>query len=285
MINKKTLLIHVGYPKTASSSLQFGLFKFLDDLGHLKLKTWRQKDTREHLDKRLSSLLFNKKKINQNYKILNPTKLNVISDESLTAPLRLRKVNYGPDIIDPLFFPELIKKEFKNHLEEGFKIKILVVLRNQFDLLYSQYVEEYKLVLNKKSNLLFDKNHKVDLKDLEIYDYALYLDKLEESFGRENITIAFFEDLKNDLKNFSYQIATLLNYDEKEVAEILLKYHINKKNKNNKGYITEVSKIQIDYFSEKTKNDIMKQFYISNKRLHRGWCLSLKKLKDYGYIL
>ena len=87
------------------------------------------------------------------------------------------------------------------------------------------------------------------------------------------------------MKNFSYQIATLLNYDEKEVAEILLKYHINKKNKNNKGYITEVSKIQIDYFSEKTKNDIMKQFYISNKRLHRGWGLSLKKLKDYGYIL
>ena len=37
-MNKTRLVIHVGYPKTGSSTLQYGLFKYLHDINHLQLK-------------------------------------------------------------------------------------------------------------------------------------------------------------------------------------------------------------------------------------------------------
>jgi len=32
------LVIHVGYPKTGSTTLQYGLFKYLHDVGQIHLK-------------------------------------------------------------------------------------------------------------------------------------------------------------------------------------------------------------------------------------------------------
>ena len=60
------ILLHFGFPKTMSSSLQFGLFKPLHDRNMVNLKTWRQDDCNEHMDLRPSSRLFN------NQEILNP---------------------------------------------------------------------------------------------------------------------------------------------------------------------------------------------------------------------
>ena len=141
------LVIHVGYPKTGSTTLQYGLFKYLHDVGQIHLKMWRQNISDEPLTDRLSSLLFQKNPISDKYKQLRQDKLNFISDESLTAPIRLRQNDFGDEIENPNKFPSILKTTFTTEFGNDLDIKILVVLRNQAELLYSQYVEEYKLIL------------------------------------------------------------------------------------------------------------------------------------------
>ena len=275
------LIIHVGYPKTGSSTLQFGLLKHLDAIGHLKLNTWRLNNPKESLDERLSSLLFKGEKISKKYSKLLLNGINVISDESLTAPMRLRSINYGEDIKDPLSFPNTIKAHFKSEILNGLKVKILVVLRNQADLLYSQYVEEYKLVINKSIDIIHNKNGEIDIEGMDIYDYSRYLEVLKKTFGRDNIEVMLFEDLKYDKDYFFAKISKLFSIDIGIVSNMFERYHVNKKSKNDKGYLTEVSKIKVDYLSSIEKLAIMEIFYNSNSLLVDGWNMSREKLLEY----
>ena len=283
-MKKTKLVIHVGYPKTGSTTLQYGLFKYLHNIDHLKLKTWRQNIPDEPLMDRLSSLLFLKNPISDKYKKLVYGRLNIISDESLTAPVRLRRINFGDDIEDPINFPAALKEEFADEIAHGLDVKILVVLRNQADLLYSQYVEEYKLVLYKSMDLLHNTEGELDLTGMGIYDYANYLESLRRSFGKENIVVCLFEDWKHDPDTFFSQISSVISFDPHQVADILTRIHENKKDKNTKGYLTEVSNIQVEYFSSEKKSLIMSRFAESNALLESEWGISGEKLNAYGYV-
>jgi len=283
-MNKTRLVIHVGYPKTGSSTLQFGLFKHLHDINHLQLKTWRQDTPDEPLSDRLSSLLFQKKKISEKYKELEYGKLNIISDESLTAPLRLRRINFGDNIEDPINFPATLSNEYSDEIAQGLDIKILVVLRNQVDLLYSQYVEEYNLVLYKSIDLLHNSDGEIDLTGMGIYDYANYLGSLRRTFGKENIVVCLFEDWKHDPEKFFSQISSVISFESHEVANILSKTHENKKDRNEKGYITKGSSVQVEYFSTEKKSLITSRFKGSNAMLESEWNISFEKLNAYGYV-
>jgi len=283
-MNKTKLVIHVGYPKTGSTTLQYGLFKYLHNLGHLQLKTWRQDIPDEPLMDRLSSLLFLRNPISDKYKKLIYGRLNIISDESLTAPVRLRRINFGDDIEDTINFPAVLKAEFADEIAQGLDVKILVVLRNQADLLYSQYVEEYKLVLYKSIDLLHNSEGELDLTGMDIYDYANYLEALRRSFGQENIVVCLYEDWKRDPYTFFNQISSVISYDPHHVADILTRNHKNKKTKNKRGYLTEVSNVQIEYFSAEKKSLIMNRFAESNALLESEWNISREKLTAYGYV-
>ena len=283
-MNKTKLVIHVGYPKTGSTTLQYGLFKYLHNIDHLQLKTWKQDIPDEPLMDRLSSLLFLKNPISDKYKKLVYGRLNIISDESLTAPVRLRRINFGDDIEDPINFPAALKEEFADEIAHGLDVKILVVLRNQADLLYSQYVEEYKLVLYKSMDLLHNTEGELDLTGMGIYDYANYLESLRRSFGQENIVVCLFEDWKHDPDTFFSQISSVISFDPHQVADILTRIHENKKDKNTKGYLTEVSNIQVEYFSSEKKSLIMSRFAESNALLESEWGISGEKLNAYGYV-
>ena len=65
-----------------------------------------------------------------------------------------------------------------------------MVIRNQAELIYSQYVEEYKLKLNKSVDIIYNKDGDIDLSGMEIYDYSIYLSELENFWEKEYLPYA-----------------------------------------------------------------------------------------------
>ena len=141
-----------------------------------------------------------------------------------------------------------------------------MVLRNQADLLYSQYVEEYH-----SFDLLHDSKGKLDVIGLGVYHYPEYLVHLRRSF--ENITICLFEDMKHKPDLFWGQISALLG---KKVTP----KHENQKRKSPEGYYTKQG-VLVPYFPEAKKAEIMSWY--NNERLVE-WGISRERLVEYGYL-
>ncbi len=279
------VIIHFGFPKTMSSTLQFGLFKPLAAIGMLNLMTWRQDDSQEHLDRRPSSRLFNHQPILPEYLDLKEDKLNILSDESFTAPIKLRKNNYGDKIEDPFTFPEKIKNQIIAKYGDNVDFKAVVFIRNQPDLIYSQYVEEYNLKKYKDVDLIFDKEGEIDIDGFEIYNFNKYINTLSSVFGKDNTSVFLFEDW---IKNFSEEckkLSNLLGLDPELVEKHLSTSHVNKKKKSSEGYYTKDGSVLIPFLSPEQKGHIQDYYANDNKGLQEtlgsNWNLTdLKYLKD-----
>lgn len=275
----KRTLFHIGFPKTSSSLIQFGILKRMHEEQRINLMTWRQFDAKESHDVRLSSSLFQYKQPIDRYKNLRGDVLNVISDESLTAPFALRKYNFGIEIPSALEFPKIVAKIFKD--ESLGSVDILMIIRNQADLLYSQHVEEYKLVLEGKGNLLYDSEGRIKLKEFESYHYA---DVYKAWSALGNVHVVFFEDIKYDFKNYCEKIANIIKCYPTEIAQLYQEKKINAKLKSAKGYYTINSNIVVPFLTSHEKQEIKQHFYESNLQLIDLLCVSKEKLLTYGYL-
>ena len=263
------VLIHVGFPKTMSSTLQFGLFKPLHDNGIINLRTWRQDDPEEHLDFRPSSRLFNGKHILDHSLELREDILNVLSDESFTAPIKLRRNNYGNEISDPFSFPQKIKEQINEKYGNDVEFSVLMMIRNHPDLIYSQYVEEYNLKKYKGVDLLFDNDGEIDLKGFEIYRFCEYLKVLESVFGLGKTELFLFEDWKKRFDENCDRLAKIIGVDSEFVKDSLSRSHVNKKKKSSKGYYTKDGSILIPFLSSEQKTMIRNFFVQDNLSLQK----------------
>ena len=243
------LLLHLGYPKTGSSTLQHGIWKYLDDCGKLCLKTWRLSDENEPHDMRPSSRLFQGKRILPKYLDFSDSGLNVLSDESFTAPVRLRRNNFGVDLVDPLTFPKLIADQLAETRIPPSAIRVLVVLRNHADLLYSQYVEEYNLRKFRGVDLLYNEEGRLSLEGYEIYRYGVYVQELFQVFGQENVTVLFFESWKENPRQFADAVAHLSGADGALVHGLCQQLNLNAKNRTTKGYKTRDGNTTVPFLS------------------------------------
>lgn len=271
------LLIHIGFPKTSSSLLQFGLFNQLHSQGNINLMTWRQFDSKELHDNRFSSSLFQRKKPLQRYLELKKGVLNILSDESLTAPTALRRYNFGDDIPEPVEFPRVLRSYYP---DEKTDIEILMVVRNQADLLYSQYVEEYKLVLEDRGNLLY-KNGRLDLSGFKAYNY----DEIFTAWSRLGpVKVLLFEDLKYHFDTFTDELSNSFQCDVNLVKEAYRSQRINQKRKSEKGYYTVQSDILIPFLSPEEKEIIKLRFKKSNINLMNLSGIQRDKMERYGYF-
>ena len=275
----KKVIFHIGFPKTSSSLLQFGLLKDMHNNGRINLMTWRHHDPLEHHDQRFSSSLFQSKIPLIRYMELDNERINIISDESLTAPFALRKYNFGNEITHAVKFPEVIKDIYKNQNVDT--IEVLMVIRNQADLLYSQHVEEYKLVIEERGNLLYRDDGSLNLGEFDSYHFSDII-KAWSKIGKVNIL--FFEDIKHNFSSYVEQMAAILNCSEQELKQLYSTQKVNAKKKTNKGYLTEKSNILVPFLSEFEKEQIRQYFHESNMELIELLGVSKSKLIDYGYI-
>ena len=200
--------MHPGFPKTGSSTFQYGLFVPLEQQGHIDLRMWRKHDRDEPLDQRPSSRLFMGQKLLDSSLDFAPAddRLCVLSDESFTAPLRLRRNNYSAAAVDPFRFPARIREQVMSRFPDA-EIDVLVVIRNQPDLLLAQFVEEFNLVTFKNINILFDEHDEIDLEGYGIYEFSTYIEVLYEMFGRDHVSVLAVEQWTDDPAAFRANIA------------------------------------------------------------------------------
>lgn len=278
------IYLHLGFPKTGSSTLQFGLFKPLERTYNLNLLTWRKTDDSEPLDRRPSSRLFNYQKIDKEFLNFSKDKINILSDESFTAPLRLRMQNYGPNIRSPFDFPNEIKEQIETeNPSEKINYKVFLTIRNQSKLIFSQYVEEYNWKLFKNIDLLFDKQGGIDIWGYDIYNFYKYILVLIDVFGKDSIKLTLFEDLYYEFEFFCKEVSEVFKLPFKDVFSSLKNYDVNAKVKTAEGVYSKGNRALVPYLTEKQNHQVMEKFYNSNLQLASMFGL-YEKFKKYGYI-
>lgn len=279
----KDFLVHFGFPKAASTTLQFGVLLPLEQSGTLHLNTWRKTDPNEPLTERASSRLFNGLEVDSSLLKLAPSPITVLSDESLTAPIRLRQNNFGNDLVSPLVFPTLLSSAIRNcNSGQDFSLKALVILRNQVDLLFSQFVEEFNLVKFKNIDLLRDSRGEIELVGYEVYEFARYIEILDNTFGPENISVLFFEELAASPTLFSRRLAETLRVPARKIENLLAHKPRNSKKKNSQGYFTEVDGIHVPFLTSEEEEKIRDHFFDDNLLLQKRF--PEFDLQSWGYL-
>ncbi|MFQ3191363.1 MAG: hypothetical protein ACI936_002503 [Paraglaciecola sp.] len=266
------ILIHLGLPKTATTSLQHNVLQklheqgrinflgknldYCDATGKVTVHNYTGKFIRDAAEKKIS-LGFAREKLIQ---YIDKDKLNVFSDEGLMVA-----------------YPGLhnlpLKQKIENLAEllEGYEVEIALTLRNPVDYFYSLYVQLYPDFYSqiKELNTIEKYTEKLVIENdnvlFESFFYDSYLPFLKENF---KVELSYFEDLIED-KNTFYQVwADLLNLTFEEFKELFEQVHVNKKQKTGAGSKKSFSLKFIEtYIRNKLKNskflyDSAKMFYV-----------------------
>ena len=241
-------------------------------------------DPLENLEKRPSSRLFTNKEICRPYLKFKKNMLNILSDESFTAPIRLRRNNFGKNIQDPRGFPAKIKQQIQILFGEDVTIVPLIVMRNHVDLVFSQYVEEFNLKKYLDRELIFEKDGKtINLSDFDIYNFNSYLSEVERVFGFKSTKVLFFEQIKYDFENFCQTLAILSQVDVQYVARCFKTQHLNSRKKTKNGYWTKDGVYFIQNLSAEQKEDIIRHFSEDTKLLCERFS-GQHDLRKFGYL-
>lgn len=298
MKGDKKVFIHIGYPKTATTTLQNHLFSNLtrfDLIGQPITKENEDVQKIIHTITDCETLDYNADDLRERIeRCVSDDKQLLISEESLSTGSSLSG--------------RVSRSEIAYRLKSLFpNAKIIVILREQKSIIKSFYLQKKKI----------DKNFKVDFNDWfesnknnqhkeNVFQY-LYYEKLielyDKLFGEENIKILLFEDFKYNLTPFVRELTDFLGedfdsdklgrkHDNKTVtgATLMLrtmnekysfikrlvpkrlKHFLKCKAQNGKVMKVELNEQQIHYINSVYSD--------TNKVLSKRYGLNLK---DYGY--
>jgi len=270
------LIIHIGLPKTATTSFQINVLwnlhirKNLNFLGRYKTKN--DKDYFNPFEKVFFSLhksncLDNNQIKEYIDKIIQPQKINIISEESLILTHHRKH--------------DLVLKNL-SILFKKYNPIILITLRNPIELLYSLYVELYPVYfyLNPDEDSLekYVKNILQSPNDpkFDIHFYGRLLEKISNNF--KNIRILLYEDIKYDPETYFGTLGELLDEDPLFLKNFFLKKKLNVKKEGKKGKISEP--ITLDKKIRKTINLILPDTYknkIKDRKIIYNMYRSLQK--------
>jgi len=319
---------HIGFPKSASTTLQKQLFDKHDQINFMGI--YPTKNIGQDTDDKNINTLYLKnetlkefhnsltnlegieyyfsdveKYYNEIKSLLSKDKLNVFSNERFASVLFAHKDRAEKARRIKQFFPDA---------------KIVIIIRNQIDIIKSQYrdhpFDPRNLYANQKS-VSIDKWVERDFKNYDIsfvksIEYYKIVKYYSELFGKENIGVFLFEEMVQDLESFSKRLSNFLDIDETETYNLLNSKHENdgvSQNLNSyrkfkatvSSYIPtflknseliraldkqlfqklKQGKKQKIEMSIRTKQKIFEYYNEQNKKLADEFDLNLKK---YGYI-
>lgn len=224
----KRLLLHIGYPKTASTTLQEGLFLNLHKVGKINflgrtvtsthIKLFEERFDQDWVVDFRKHFIMDKKLPNAKYE-LSDTLLNVISDEDLTVPAIFNRIQFGIekkpiDFVEPLY--ELLR--------DAQEVTILITIRNQADLIPSSYFQKYRFIHQYQPDLTFESfihndSGGVNYDTFQAFNFLYVADKYERIF-KAKIVPLIFEDFKFDKPYFFHQLASILDISQEDLLKI-----------------------------------------------------------------
>lgn len=323
----KNIVFHIGFPKSASTTLQKQMFdkhSQINFMGIYPTGNIGQDTDEKNIDthylkneslKDLHNCLTNLEGIEYHFSdvvnyfddiqpLLSKNKLNIFSNERFASVLFAHKDRAEKARRIKQFFPDA---------------KIIIIIRNQIDIIKSQYrdhpFDPRNLYANQKSVSIDDwierdfKNYDISfVKSIEYYKLVKYY---RELFGKENVGVFLFEEMVSELKSFSEKISVFLDIDPIETYNLLYSKHENdgvSQNLNNyrkfkaavSSYIPtflknnelikaldkqffqkfKQGKKQKIQMSDKTKQIIFEYYKKQNKKIAKEFDLSLC---EYGY--
>lgn len=207
-LQKKQLLpvIHVGFPKSASTTIQHGVLAHLQGIRYVSRRGNRGNKKHWELYEVISRALTTGEEVEKAQAAWNdlvhtcPTpKLRVFSDERISLPGRHRAQTRLLDRCD------LVRRIFG-------QARVLLVIRNPLEYLRSMYQHMEAIRSNKwnftppRFDLWLERNVTGSRDKRDSIVQALYFGEIAaryvELFGKENVTVLFLEDLKADPAEF-----------------------------------------------------------------------------------
>jgi hypothetical protein len=226
----RKIIIHLGLPKTGTTSLQFGLFKKLDNFKYL-CRPYIHMDIEKIFNSIImdSNIKFesNIEKYQSIVEEYSDTKDIMISNEAL-----MNASLYPEGISSKVIFERL--KSIFNELGD---LKFILVLRDQVTIIPSYFAQFEK-------NISFEDYINKGIKDnYSIFSNLYYdrlLNELYEIYDEENILCLRFEDFKENKELFAEKLSSflLLNF---ESTLNRLNIHKNKKSSEKGTHIRKYS--------------------------------------------
>ena len=236
----KKLVIHIGYPKTGTTTFQENVFPNLNNVVYLNQfisNAFLQRIfySRENSFRLNSALAYNE--LREIIKTCGSDKVYLISNESFTSYGMFFRSSPKPMVftVDP---NAIANKLYITFYESGLfdKINILISLRNQLDLIKSMYAQTYNRFFSKYRNtnsfsrfvdyaLVNSENMIVDT-----LQYDLVVEKYQKLFGEHNVLVLLFEELTSDQKSYCQKISRVM-LCAPGVIEGLISQRANRNNK------------------------------------------------------
>ena len=174
----------------------------------------------------------------------------IYSEESLTSFGMYFRFSPIPYIwtVDPNSVARKLKIIFKDTEIFG-KVKIIITIRKQDDIIKSMYAQVYNMVFKRfKQTNSFKKflRYSFENKDqfiLDAIDYNNVIKTYEELFGKENICVLVFEELKEDKKSFIKKLTDFMGIDFNEAMSLIENKHTNKRSSSTEIYQSDERRI------------------------------------------
>lgn len=236
------VLIHLGLPKTATTTFQNNIFyalhkkKAINYLGKIQLKG--QSNSSFPVQEIVKSILnddeinFEEKFIYHKKRVkgaLNESVVNVLSEERLSLAEQ-----YDLSVV----FGRL-KRVF-----EGCHVSVLLFIRNQPDMIYSLYVQMfgyyYKWIENNDTIKKYYENIINDNDDDRYqFNYLKIVGLVKKYFGENDMCVLFYEDLLNDRGFVLKEVAKILNVSCQNMLTLLGDKRLNVKKVANGNYLND----------------------------------------------
>jgi len=290
MIENKEIYIHIGYPKTATTTLQNHLFSNHSQIEYMRSESKNLSFIRDVFFARENSIKRNVNNIENelNQFILKDRNKYVYSEESLTSFSMFYRFEPNPYVwtVEPNSIARKINSAFKE-TEVFDEVKIVVTIRRKDAMLKSMYTQVYNYVFKKlKETNTFAKFLKYAIDDnsdgfiVDALHYNDVIKEYEKLFGKDNICVLVFEELKKDKENYIKKLCEFTEINYKEALDLIGENKTNSRSSNN-GYKSDERNLieLLSYYKNK---------YLGSKSLGltNSWIyIFLKKIYITGKVL